>query len=220
MNIILLGPPGAGKGTQAKSISNKYSIPHISTGDIFRFNISNGTPLGIKAKGYIDKGHLVPDELTIDLIKDRLKQDDCQNGFLLDGFPRTVNQAEALETLLKDMETKLDTALLIDVPKSFIIDRMTGRRVCTTCGASYHVKYNPTNVEGICNVCGNDVIQRADDNEATVSERLEVYDAQTQPLIKFYREKNLLSEVDGTKAIENVFEDIVGILGAIDSDEC
>lgn len=215
MNIILLGPPGAGKGTQAKSISNKYSIPHISTGDIFRFHISNGTPLGIKAKEYIDKGHLVPDELTIDLIKDRLKQDDCKNGFLLDGYPRTVNQAEALETLLQEIGTKLDTALLIYVPKSFIIDRMTGRRVCTTCGASYHVRYNPTKQEGLCDICGSGVIQRADDNEATVSERLEVYDAQTQPLISYYKGKNLLSEVDGTKAIDDVFKDINDILGAI-----
>lgn len=214
VNIILLGPPGAGKGTQAKSISNKYSIPHISTGDIFRFNISNGTPLGIKAKEYIDKGHLVPDELTIDLIKDRLKQDDCKNGFLLDGYPRTVNQAEALETLLKEIGTKLDSALFINVPKSFIIDRMTGRRVCTTCGASYHIKYNAPKAEGICDLCGNEVIQRADDNETTVSERLEVYDAQTQPLVEYYANKNLLDEVDGTQAIDDVFKDIVNILGA------
>lgn len=214
MNIILLGPPGAGKGTQAKAISKEYSIPHISTGDIFRYNISNGTPLGVEAKKYIDKGHLVPDNLTIDLIKDRLNNDDCKNGFLLDGFPRTVNQAEALEDLLKGMQKKLNTALLIDVPKSFIIDRMTGRRVCINCGASYHVRYNPTKAEGKCDVCGSDVIQRADDNESTVSERLEVYDAQTQPLINFYKEKNLLSVVDGTQTIEDVFKDIVNILGA------
>lgn len=214
MNIILLGPPGAGKGTQAKAISKEYSIPHISTGDIFRYNISNGTPLGVEAKKYIDKGHLVPDNLTIDLIKDRLNNDDCKNGFLLDGFPRTVNQAEALEDLLKGMQKKLNTALLIDVPKSFIIDRMTGRRVCINCGASYHVRYNPTKAEGKCDVCGSDVIQRADDTESTVSERLEVYDAQTQPLINFYKEKNLLSVVDGTQTIEDVFKDIVDILGA------
>jgi len=219
VRVILLGPPGAGKGTQAKSICNKYSIPHISTGDIFRYNISQATPLGIEAKKYIDKGHLVPDELTIDLIKDRLKQDDCKNGFLLDGYPRTVNQAEALEVLLKEMSLKLDTALLIEVPKGFIIDRMTGRRVCTTCGASYHVKYNPTKNDGKCDVCGSVVIQRADDNEATVSERLEIYDAQTQPLIEYYREKNLLAEVDGTQAINDVFKNICGILGAINSDE-
>ncbi len=152
MKIILLGPPGAGKGTQAKSISNNYSIPHISTGDIFRKNISERTPLGIEAKKYIDKGHLVPDELTIDIVKDRLNEKDCSNGFLLDGYPRTVNQAEALEIMLKERGEKLDTALLIKVPKEFIIDRMTGRRVCTTCGASYHVKYNPTKIAGKCDV--------------------------------------------------------------------
>lgn len=218
MKIILLGPPGAGKGTQAKSISNKYSIPHISTGDIFRKNISEKTVLGIEAKKYIDKGHLVPDELTIDIIKDRLKQDDCKKGFLLDGYPRTVNQAEALDVMLDEQGVKLDTALLIRVPKEYIIDRMTGRRVCTTCGASYHIKYNPTKSGSKCDICGSDVIQRADDNEATVSERLDIYDAQTQPLIDYYNSKNLLSEVDGTKAINDVFKNICGILGAINSD--
>ncbi|WP_291569749.1 adenylate kinase [Clostridium sp. UBA4548] len=218
MKIILLGPPGAGKGTQAKSISNNYSIPHISTGDIFRKNISERTPLGIEAKKYIDKGHLVPDELTIDIVKDRLNEKDCSNGFLLDGYPRTVNQAEALEIMLKERGEKLDTALLIKVPKEFIIDRMTGRRVCTTCGASYHVKYNPTKITGKCDVCGNFVIQRDDDTEETVGERLDIYDAQTQPLIEYYTNKNLLSEVDGTQAINDVFKNICGILGAIDSD--
>ncbi len=218
VKIILLGPPGAGKGTQAKSISNKYSIPHISTGDIFRKNISEKTVLGIEAKKYIDKGHLVPDELTIDIIKDRLKQDDCKKGFLLDGYPRTVNQAEALEVMLNEQGVKLDTALLIKVPKEYIIDRMTGRRVCTTCGASYHIKYNPTKNGNKCDICGSDVIQRADDNEATVSERLDIYDAQTQPLIDYYNSKNLLSEVDGTKAINDVFKNVCGILGAINSD--
>jgi len=218
VKIILLGPPGAGKGTQAKSISNNYSIPHISTGDIFRKNISERTPLGIEAKKYIDKGHLVPDELTIDIVKDRLNEKDCSNGFLLDGYPRTVNQAEALEIMLKERGEKLDTALLIKVPKEFIIDRMTGRRVCTTCGASYHVKYNPTKITGKCDVCGNFVIQRDDDTEETVGERLDIYDAQTQPLIEYYTNKNLLSEVDGTQAINDVFKNICGILGAIDSD--
>lgn len=218
MKIILLGPPGAGKGTQAKSISNKYSIPHISTGDIFRKNISERTALGIEAKKYIDKGHLVPDKLTIDIIEDRLKQDDCKNGFLLDGYPRTVNQAEALEVMLDKKGVKLDTALLIKVPKEYIINRMTGRRVCTTCGASYHIQYNPTKNGNLCDICGSVVIQRQDDNEATVSERLEIYDAQTQPLIEYYGSKNLLSEVDGTKAINDVFKNICGILGAINSD--
>lgn len=218
MKMILLGPPGAGKGTQAKSISKKYSIPHISTGDIFRKNISEKTPLGIEAKKYIDEGHLVPDQLTIDIVEDRLKQDDCVNGFLLDGYPRTVSQAEALERFLENEGQKLDTALLIKVPKEFILDRMTGRRVCTACGASYHVKYNPPKAEGICNACGSKVVQRADDNEATVNRRFDVYETQTQPLIDFYSNRNQLSEVDGTKAIDDVFKDICGILGAINSD--
>lgn len=214
MRIVLLGPPGAGKGTQAKSISNKYSIPHISTGDIFRKNISEKTPLGVEAKGYIDKGHLVPDSLTIDLVKDTLSQEFCKNGFLLDGFPRTVSQAEALKEFLKETETDLDVALLIDVPQSFILERMTGRRVCTSCGASYHVKFNPPSVDGKCDVCGNDVVQRKDDTEATVKERLDVYDSQTQPLINYYDGEGLLKTVDGTKAINEVFESICNILGS------
>jgi len=218
VKIILLGPPGAGKGTQAKSISNKYSIPHISTGDIFRKNISEKTPLGIEAKSYIDKGHLVPDKLTIDIVQDRLEQEDCKSGFLLDGYPRTVNQAEALKNFLQEKGKKLDTALLIKVPKEYIIDRMTGRRVCLSCGASYHVKFNPTKVEGKCDICGSVVIQRDDDCEETVNERLEIYDAQTQPLIDYYKEQDLLSEVDGTQAINDVFKNICGILGAINSD--
>ena len=191
MKIVLLGPPGAGKGTQAKSISNRYSIPHISTGDIFRKNISEATPLGIEAKGYMDKGLLVPDEVTINMVKDRLTWEDCKNGYLLDGFPRTVAQAEALE-------------------------RMTGRRVCGSCGASYHIKFNPSKVEGICDVCGSEVVQRKDDREDTVRERLDVYERQTQPLIDFYKEKNLLSTVDGTKAINEVFNDICELLGRVD----
>ena len=215
MRIILLGPPGAGKGTQAKSISNKFSIPHVSTGDIFRKNISEKTPLGIEAKKHIDKGHLVPDELTIDIIRDRLNNEDCSNGFLLDGYPRTVKQAEVLETLLKEKGHLLDTALLIKVPREFILSRMTGRRVCLTCGASYHITYNPPKVEGKCNLCGSDLIQRADDSKETVSERLDIYDAQTQPLIKYYGDKNLLSVVDGTKAINSVFKSICGILGEV-----
>ncbi len=214
MRIVLLGPPGAGKGTQAKSISNKYSIPHISTGDIFRKNISEKTPLGVEAKGYIDKGHLVPDSLTIDLVKDTLSQEFCKNGFLLDGFPRTVAQAEALKEFLKETETDLDVALLIDVAQSFILERMTGRRVCTSCGASYHVKFNPPSVDGKCDVCGNDVVQRKDDTEATVKERLDVYDSQTQPLINYYDGEGLLKTVDGTKAINEVFESICNILGS------
>ncbi len=215
MRIILLGPPGAGKGTQAKSISNKFSIPHISTGDIFRKNISEKTPLGIEAKKHIDKGHLVPDELTIDIIKDRLNNEDCSNGFLLDGYPRTVNQGEALKTLLDEKGNSLDTALLIKVPREFILSRMTGRRVCLTCGASYHIKFNPPKVDGKCNLCGCDLVQRADDTEETVNERIDIYEAQTQPLIKYYDDKNLLSAVDGTLEINSVFESICGILEEI-----
>ena len=213
MKIVLLGPPGAGKGTQAKSISNRYSIPHISTGDIFRKNISENTPLGIEAKSYMDNGQLVPDEVTINMVKDRLQQDDCKNGYLLDGFPRTVHQAEALDNFLTEREESIDTALLIEVPKEFILERMTGRRVCPSCGASYHIKFNPPN-EGKCELCGSDVIQRKDDTEETVKERLDVYENQTQPLIDFYKNKKQLSVVDGTQAINEVFESICKILGS------
>lgn len=213
MKIVLLGPPGAGKGTQAKSISNKYSIPHISTGDIFRKNISENTPLGIEAKSYMDNGQLVPDEVTINMVKDRLKQDDCCNGYLLDGFPRTVVQADALNSFLIERGEQLDTALLIKVPNEFILERMTGRRVCPSCGASYHVKFNPPTSEGKCDLCGSEVIQRKDDTVETVKERLDVYEKETQPLIEFYGEKQLLSAVDGTKAINEVFRGICEILG-------
>ena len=215
MRIILLGPPGAGKGTQAKSISNKFSIPHVSTGDIFRNNISEKTPLGIEAKKYLDKGQLVPDKLTIDIIKDRLDNEDCSNGFLLDGYPRTVNQGEVLKTILEEKGQSLDTALLINVPREFILSRMTGRRVCLNCGASYHIKFNSPKVNGKCDLCGSDLVQRADDSEDTVSDRLDIYDAQTEPLIKYYGDKDLLSVVDGTKAINSVFKSICGILGEV-----
>lgn len=214
MKIVLLGPPGAGKGTQAKSISNRYSIPHISTGDIFRKNISENTPLGLEARKYMDNGQLVPDEVTINMVKDRLQQEDCKNGYLLDGFPRTVHQAEALQAFLEARDEQLDTALLIEVPMNFILERMTGRRVCPSCGASYHIKFNPTKNDGKCDVCGSDIIQRKDDTEETVKERLDVYERQTQPLIDFYKERNMLSVVDGTKAINEVFESICKILGS------
>lgn len=213
LNLVLLGPPGAGKGTQAKSIATEYNIPHISTGDIFRKNIAEETPLGKKAKEYIDQGLLVPDQLTIDIVKDRLSQDDCKKGFLLDGFPRTVFQAESLDKMLQEVGKKIDVALLIEVPREDILKRMTGRRVCVSCGASYHIAFNPTKVEGICDVCGKEVIQRKDDKEDTVKERLNVYDNQTQPLISYYKECDKLSEVDGTQAIDKVFEDIKSLLG-------
>lgn len=212
MRIILLGPPGAGKGTQAKSISNKYNIPHISTGDIFRKNIREKTPLGVEAKKHIDNGQLVPDELTIAIVNDRLNEDDCSQGYLLDGYPRTVNQAESLDEFLQDKNQKLDTALLIKVPRKFILERMTGRRVCPSCGASYHIKFNLPKVDGICDICGSNVVQRADDTADTVNKRLDIYEAQTQPLIDYYKEENLLSEVDGTQAINDVFKSICEVL--------
>ncbi|WML36253.1 adenylate kinase [Clostridium sp. OS1-26] len=215
MKIILLGPPGAGKGTQAKLITEKYSIPHISTGDIFRKNISEKTPLGIEAKRYMDNGQLVPDEVTIGIVNDRLSMNDCENGFLLDGFPRTVKQAEALDSFLNSNDQKIDTALLIDVPKEFILERMTGRRVCSACGASYHIKFNTPKVENKCDVCGGPLVQRKDDTEETVKERLDVYDRQTQPLIQYYKEKNILAKVDGTEEIGMVFEKICDVLGAV-----
>ncbi|MDF2502590.1 MULTISPECIES: adenylate kinase [Clostridium] len=213
MKIVLLGPPGAGKGTQAKQISNRYNILHISTGDMFRKNISEKTELGLKAQGYIDKGMLVPDELTIDIVKDRLENDDCKNGFLLDGFPRTVKQAEALDLFLNEKGNKIDSALLIKVPESSILDRMTGRRVCPKCGASYHIKFNPPKIAGKCNECNSDIIQRKDDSEETVSDRLDVYNKQTEPLIEYYNSKKVLYAVDGTQDIDIVFENICDILG-------
>lgn len=213
MKIILLGPPGAGKGTQAKSISEKYSIPHISTGDIFRKNIKEQTELGRKAKEYMDKGQLVPDSLTIDLVKDRLMDQDCKGGFLLDGFPRTVSQAEALDEFLTKREEKLDAALLIDVPNDLIFERMTGRRVCPACGASFHVKFNPPKIDSICDLCGGQLIQRKDDSEATVKDRLEVYSKQTQPLVEYYKAHEILKSVDGNLAINEVFNNILKVLG-------
>lgn len=208
MKTVLLGPPGAGKGTQAKLISKRFSIPHISTGDIFRKNISEETPLGIEAKKFIDKGLLVPDELTIDITKDRLSKDDCKDGFLLDGFPRTVFQAESLDQFMHEQNKEVDTALLISVPHEFILERMTGRRVCLNCGASYHTTFNPPRVEGICDVCDTEIIQRDDDKEDTVKERIDVYVKSTQPLIDYYKKVQKLFVVDGTKSIDDVCTNI------------
>ena len=209
----MLGAPGAGKGTQAKKIAAKYAIPHISTGDIFRANIKNNTELGQKAKTYMDKGELVPDELVVDLIMDRFKEADCANGYVLDGFPRTIPQAEALENALNAIEQKLDYAIDIDVPDENIINRMSGRRACVGCGATYHVLFNPTKVEGKCDVCGESLILRDDDKPETVKKRLDVYHTQTQPLIDFYTERKVLVEVDGTQSMDKVFDDIMKILG-------
>ena len=214
MKIVMLGAPGAGKGTHAKIIAEKYSIPHISTGDIFRANIKNGTELGKKAKSYMDKGQLVPDELTLDLIMDRFKQDDCKNGYVLDGFPRTIPQAEALDTALKAKGEKVDFAIDVDVPDENIVKRMGGRRACVGCGATYHVVYSPTKVEGVCDKCGEELIVRDDDKPETVLNRLEVYHNQTQPLIDYYNEQGILKSVDGTVDMKDVFNAIVDILGA------
>ena len=213
MKIIMLGAPGAGKGTQAKMIAEKYSIPHISTGDIFRANIKNGTELGKKAKSYMDKGQLVPDELTLDLIMDRFKQDDCKNGYVLDGFPRTIPQAEALDKALSAIGDSVDYAINVEVPDENIIERMSGRRACVGCGATYHIVYNPTKVEGKCDTCGADLILRDDDKPETVKKRLDVYHEQTQPLIDYYKAKGILKEVDGTVDMKDVFAAITDILG-------
>ena len=213
MKIIMLGAPGAGQGTQAKMIAEKCGIPHISTGDIFRANIKNGTELGAKAKEYMDKGLLVPDELVCDLVVDRIQQADCEKGYILDGFPRTIPQAEALEAALNAIEQKLDYAIDIDVPDENIINRMSGRRACVGCGATYHVLFNPTKVEGKCDVCGESLILRDDDKPETVKKRLDVYHTQTQPLIDFYTERKVLVEVDGTQSMDKVFDDIMKILG-------
>lgn len=214
MKIVMLGAPGAGKGTQAKMIAEKYSIPHISTGDIFRANIKNDTELGKKAKSFIDKGQLVPDELTLDLIMDRFKEDDCKNGYVLDGFPRTIPQAEALDEALKANGEKVDFAIDIDVPDENIVRRMGGRRACVNCGATYHIVYSPTKVEGKCDKCGEELIVRDDDKPETVLSRLEVYHNQTQPLIDYYNEQGILKSVDGTIDMKDVFNEIVKILGA------
>ena len=213
MKIIMLGAPGAGKGTQAKQIADKYMIPHISTGDIFRANIKNGTELGQKAKQYMDQGLLVPDELTCDLVMDRIQQDDCKNGFVLDGFPRTIPQAEALDAALGKISQKMDYAIDVDVPDENIVKRMGGRRACLNCGATYHIVSIPTKVEGICDRCGEPVVLRDDDKPETVQKRLTVYHEQTQPLIDYYKKQSILKSVDGTQQMEKVFADIVAILG-------
>lgn len=213
MKIIMLGAPGAGKGTQAKMLAEKYGIPHISTGDIFRANIKNGTELGAKAKEYMDKGLLVPDELVVDLIMDRFKADDCSKGYILDGFPRTIPQAEALDKALQAAGESIDYAINVEVPDENIVNRMSGRRACVGCGATYHIKYNPTKVEGKCDACGADLILRDDDKPETVLNRLKVYHDQTQPLIDYYNKKNVLKEVDGTVDMKDVFDSIVSILG-------
>jgi adenylate kinase len=213
MKLLIMGRPGAGKGTQAANIKEYYNIPHISTGDMFRAAMKNGTKLGLLAKSYMEKGALVPDEVTIGIVQERLLEDDCKNGFLLDGFPRTIAQAEAFDAFLNSNDIKLDAALNVDVDASILIRRMVGRRVCKTCGATYHVEFNPSKVEGVCDNCGSPLIQRADDTEETAVNRLGTYDAQTAPLLDFYAKKNLLKTVNGDQPLDKVFDDIKAVLG-------
>ncbi len=213
MKIIMLGAPGAGKGTQAIKIAEKYGIPHVSTGDIFRANIKNNTPLGAEAKKYMDEGKLVPDELTVRILLDRVAQDDCKNGYVLDGFPRTIVQADVLKEELTKLGEKIDFAVNVDVPDENIIKRMSGRRSCPKCGATYHIEFIPPKTEGICDNCQSALVQRDDDKEETVKNRLNVYHEQTQPLIDYYEKEGVLKNVDGTKAMEEVFAAITAILG-------
>lgn len=213
MKIIMLGAPGAGKGTQAKMIAEKYSIPHISTGDIFRANIKSGTELGMEAKKYMDQGLLVPDELTVKILLDRVANADCENGYVLDGFPRTIPQAEVLDKALTELGDKIDYAINVEVPDENIIRRMGGRRACLTCGATYHIEHIPPVKEGVCDACGKELVLRDDDKPETVKNRLDVYHKQTQPLIDFYQEKGVLKTVDGTVDMKDVFTAIVTVLG-------
>ncbi|AKB12899.1 MAG: adenylate kinase [Methanosarcina thermophila] len=212
MNIIIFGPPGAGKGTQAKKMVDFYGIPQISTGDILRANVREGTELGLAAKEYMDKGELVPDEVLIGIIKNRLKEKDCEKGFILDGYPRTIPQADALATILDEINKPIDVVLNLEVPDEELVERVSGRLMCGNCGASYHRTFNPPRKEGICDVCGGELFQRDDDKEEAVKNRLTVYKRQTQPLIDYYAKKSLLVSLDGTKGIDEVFEDIKAIL--------
>lgn len=213
LRAVLLGPPGAGKGTQAVRLVEKYEIPHISTGDIFRKNIKEGTELGKKAQEYMNAGALVPDELVVDLVKDRLQQDDCKNGFLLDGFPRTIFQAEKLDEFLSESNLKMDIVINLKVEKEALIKRLTGRRVCKDCGASYHIVNIPPKKEGVCDICGGELIQRKDDNIETVENRINVYEEQTDPLIGYYKEAGSLVDFDGEASLDEVFDAIVQAIG-------
>ncbi|EKN65146.1 adenylate kinase [Schinkia azotoformans] len=215
MNLVLMGLPGAGKGTQAERIVEKYAIPHISTGDMFRAAIKEGTELGIKAKSFMDQGALVPDEVTIGIVKERLAKDDCKKGFLLDGFPRTVPQAEALEVLLTELDRQIHYVINIEVDTSKLMERLTGRRICKSCGATYHMVFNPPANEGVCDKCGGELYQRSDDNAETVGNRLEVNIKQTQPLLDFYNEKGYLRNINGDQDIEVVAKDLDELLGGL-----
>ncbi len=213
MKLILLGPPGAGKGTQAESIKEAYNLIHISTGDIFRKNMKENTPLGVKAKEYVDKGQLVPDEITIAMVEDRLSQEDVREGFLLDGFPRSTSQAEALDDIMMELGSKIDKVINIEVDKNILVDRVVGRRICKECGATYHVRSNPPKQAGICDKCGGELYQRADDTEETVAKRISIYEEETLPLVEYYTEKGNLFTVDGTLGIDTVFGKIQKALG-------
>ncbi|WP_417898349.1 adenylate kinase [Bacillus haimaensis] len=215
MNLVLMGLPGAGKGTQAERIVEKYNIPHISTGDMFRAAMKEGTELGLKAKSFMDQGQLVPDEVTIGIVRERLEKEDCQNGFLLDGFPRTVPQAEALEQMLEDLGRKIDYVINVNVDQSILMERLTGRRICKDCGSTYHLVFNPPSEEGVCDKCGGELYQRADDNEETVGNRLEVNVKQSKPLLDFYEGKGYLRNIDGQQPIGEVFTDIEKLLGGL-----
>jgi len=215
MNLVLMGLPGAGKGTQAERIVEKYNIPHISTGDMFRAAMKEETELGLQAKSFIDKGELVPDEVTIGIVRERLGKNDCQKGFLLDGFPRTVAQADALEGILSELNKQIDYVINIQVNKDILMERLTGRRICKQCGATYHLVFNPPANEGKCDKCGGELYQRADDNEETVANRLEVNLQQTQPLLDFYNEKGYLRNIDGEQDINKVFNDVDQLVGGL-----
>jgi adenylate kinase len=207
-----MGPPGAGKGTQAETIVNEFGIPHISTGDAFRLAIKQGTPVGMKAKEYMDQGLLVPDDVTVGIVRERLQQPDCEKGFLLDGFPRTLSQAESLDELLDSMGRKLDHVINLKVDRNKLLARLTGRRICKSCGATYHVIFNPPGQEGVCDKCGGELYQRSDDNEESVGTRLDEYINKTAPLLKFYEDKGLLRQVDGEQEIDAVSKEIVSLL--------
>ncbi|NLC38714.1 MAG: adenylate kinase [Clostridia bacterium] len=213
MRLLLMGPPGAGKGTQAEKLSKKLGIPHISTGDMFRSALQQGTELGKKAREYMDKGELVPDEVTVGIVRERLAAGDCSIGFLLDGFPRTVAQAEALDEILAEMGLKLTAVINLEVPDAQLIARLTGRRLCKECGASFHLVFHPPSREGICDACGGQLYQRSDDSEETVTNRLQVYHQNTAPLIDYYRQQDLLQQVDGSRSIPEVLQSIGRCLG-------
>jgi adenylate kinase len=215
VNLVLMGLPGAGKGTQAEQIVDQYEIPHISTGDMFRSAIKEGTVLGLQAKSFMDKGELVPDEVTIGIVRERLSKADCEKGFLLDGFPRTVPQAEALETILSDLNREIDFVINIDVKKELLMERLTGRRICKSCGSTYHLVFNPPATEGVCDRCNGELYQRADDNEETVQNRLEVNLKQTKPLLDFYETKGYLRNINGQQDIRKVFADLDELLGSL-----